>query len=166
MSSAAGLTTPIAAPQKTAFKVLAAISFCHMLNDMVQSLLPALYPVLKESFHLSFGDIGLLIQRLAVVFDGVLEQAGFLEQQAGVVEQLRTALAKVDQLRLQVERLLEILALNGQNRQTTQRIDDDAGDHVALVLRVDEMVTFVRVDDELRCKPAGDGTRPSEGIVA
>src|SRR5947209_11372132 len=48
------------APQKTAFKVLAAISFCHMLNDMVQSLLPALYPVLKESFRLSFGDIGLI----------------------------------------------------------------------------------------------------------
>src|SRR6266567_5819895 len=48
------------APQKTAFQVLAAISFCHMLNDMVQSLLPALYPILKESFHLSFGDIGLI----------------------------------------------------------------------------------------------------------
>src|SRR5882724_2422337 len=48
------------APQKTAFKVLAAISFCHLLNDMVQSLLPALYPILKESFHLSFGDVGLI----------------------------------------------------------------------------------------------------------
>src|SRR5258708_2048918 len=48
------------APQKTAFRVLAAISFCHLLNDMAQSLLPALYPVLKESFHLSFGDIGLI----------------------------------------------------------------------------------------------------------
>src|SRR6266536_6039336 len=48
------------ATEKTAFKVLAAISFCHLLNDMAQSLLPALYPVLKESFHLSFGDIGLI----------------------------------------------------------------------------------------------------------
>jgi FSR family fosmidomycin resistance protein-like MFS transporter len=60
MASTVGVTAPIAASQKTAFKVLAAISFCHMLNDMVQSLLPALYPVLKESFHLSFGDIGLI----------------------------------------------------------------------------------------------------------
>jgi len=48
------------APEKTAFRVLAAISFCHLLNDLAQSLLPALYPVLKESFHLSFGDIGLI----------------------------------------------------------------------------------------------------------
>ena len=48
------------APQRTAFRVLAAISFCHLLNDMVQSLLPALYPILKESFHLSFGDLGLI----------------------------------------------------------------------------------------------------------
>src|SRR5436190_4449279 len=47
-------------PQKTAFRVLAAISFCHMLNDMAQSLLPALYPVLKESFHLTFSDLGLI----------------------------------------------------------------------------------------------------------
>src|SRR5260370_40415956 len=52
--------TPTDSPQKTGFNVLAAISFCHLLNDMVQSLLPALYPVLKESFHLSFGDIGLI----------------------------------------------------------------------------------------------------------
>ena len=48
--------TDSGATQRTAFKVLAAISFCHLLNDMVQSLLPALYPILKESFHLSFGD--------------------------------------------------------------------------------------------------------------
>ena len=46
--------------QKTAFNVLAAISFCHLLNDLVQSLIPALYPILKTSFHLDFGDIGLI----------------------------------------------------------------------------------------------------------
>jgi FSR family fosmidomycin resistance protein-like MFS transporter len=44
----------------TAFSVLAAISFCHMLNDMMQSLLPAIYPILKENYGLSFGEIGLL----------------------------------------------------------------------------------------------------------
>src|SRR5713101_457877 len=48
------------APEKTAFRVLAAISFCHCLNDLSQSLLPALYPVLKESYRLSFTDIGLI----------------------------------------------------------------------------------------------------------
>ena len=40
--------------------MLAAISFCHLLNDMMQSLLPALYPMLKGSYQLSFGQIGLL----------------------------------------------------------------------------------------------------------
>lgn len=45
---------------KTGFKVLAAISFCHLLNDMVQSLIPAVYPILKDSFHLDFGQIGLI----------------------------------------------------------------------------------------------------------
>src|ERR1051326_3350242 len=44
----------------TAFTVLAAISFCHLLNDMVQSLVPAIYPLLKSSFHLDFGQIGLI----------------------------------------------------------------------------------------------------------
>jgi FSR family fosmidomycin resistance protein-like MFS transporter len=45
---------------RTAFAVLAAISFCHLLNDMMQSLLPAVYPMLKASFHLDFGQIGLI----------------------------------------------------------------------------------------------------------
>ena len=44
----------------TAMGVLVAISFCHMLNDMMQSLLPALYPMIKTSYRLSFGQIGLL----------------------------------------------------------------------------------------------------------
>src|SRR5919112_2766196 len=47
-------------PEKTAFNVLTAISFCHLLNDMVQSLIPALYPILKNTFHLDFGQIGLI----------------------------------------------------------------------------------------------------------
>jgi MFS transporter, FSR family, fosmidomycin resistance protein len=45
---------------RTAVGILAAISFCHMLNDMMQSLLPAMYPMLKGSYQLSFGQIGLL----------------------------------------------------------------------------------------------------------
>jgi len=45
---------------RTAVGILAAISFCHLLNDMMQSLLPALYPMLKSSYRLSFGQIGLL----------------------------------------------------------------------------------------------------------
>ena len=46
--------------ENTLFQVLLAISFCHMLNDMVQSLLPSIYPILKGSFHLNFSQIGII----------------------------------------------------------------------------------------------------------
>lgn len=45
---------------RTAMAVLVSISFCHMLNDMLQSLLPAIYPMLKDGYHLDFGQIGLI----------------------------------------------------------------------------------------------------------
>jgi FSR family fosmidomycin resistance protein-like MFS transporter len=44
----------------TSFTVLIAIGFCHFLNDMMQSLLPAIYPTLKSQFHLNFAQIGLV----------------------------------------------------------------------------------------------------------
>ena len=40
--------------------ILFALSFSHLLNDTMQSLLPAIYPLLKTSFHLSFTQIGLI----------------------------------------------------------------------------------------------------------
>jgi MFS transporter, FSR family, fosmidomycin resistance protein len=43
-----------------AFSILMALSFSHFLNDMMQSLLPALYPLLKTSYGLSFAQIGLI----------------------------------------------------------------------------------------------------------
>ena len=46
--------------EKTVFPILIAASFCHFLNDMVQSLLPAIYPLLKQSFALDFGQVGLI----------------------------------------------------------------------------------------------------------
>ena len=45
---------------KTVFKILLAISFCHLLNDTVQSLIPAIYPLLKNTFHLDLGQVGLI----------------------------------------------------------------------------------------------------------
>ncbi|WP_083217468.1 MFS transporter [Thioclava sp. SK-1] len=54
--------TPIAQDDtaKTAYVILAAISGCHFLNDLMQSLLAAIYPMLKAEFALSFWQIGLL----------------------------------------------------------------------------------------------------------
>jgi FSR family fosmidomycin resistance protein-like MFS transporter len=56
--------TDTTAPQKivqtTTFTVLFAIAFCHLLNDMMQAVIPAIYPMLKADFHLSFAQIGLI----------------------------------------------------------------------------------------------------------
>jgi FSR family fosmidomycin resistance protein-like MFS transporter len=46
--------------QPTRFRVLGAISFSHFLNDMIQSLILAIYPLLKNDFKLSFAQIGLI----------------------------------------------------------------------------------------------------------
>jgi len=51
---------PAAPETRTAYLVLGALSLCHMLNDTIQSLLPALYPVLQANYALSFTQIGLL----------------------------------------------------------------------------------------------------------
>ena len=45
---------------RTTFAVLVGLSFCHLLNDLLQSLLPALYPMLKSGFGLDFWQIGLI----------------------------------------------------------------------------------------------------------
>jgi FSR family fosmidomycin resistance protein-like MFS transporter len=50
----------------TAVPVLAAISFSHLLNDTIQSLLPAIYPILKSSYQLSFSQVGLMTLTLMV----------------------------------------------------------------------------------------------------
>ncbi len=50
-----------ARPQQGAtFAVILSLSFCHLLNDMMQSLVPALYPILKESHGLDFAQVGLI----------------------------------------------------------------------------------------------------------
>jgi FSR family fosmidomycin resistance protein-like MFS transporter len=49
-----------AADSSTTFAILISLSVCHLLNDMNQSLVPAIYPILKSSYHLDFGQIGLI----------------------------------------------------------------------------------------------------------
>lgn len=45
---------------KTIFPILLAISFSHLLNDSIQSLIPSTYPLFKKSLHLNFGQLGLI----------------------------------------------------------------------------------------------------------
>ncbi|MGX5773611.1 MFS transporter [Methylorubrum zatmanii] len=58
-----GVTQASASPGRgtgPTLAVLLGLSLSHLLNDLVQSLLPAIYPLLKESFRLDFGQIGLI----------------------------------------------------------------------------------------------------------
>lgn len=46
--------------ERTVFSILIAISFAHLLNDMMQSVIPAVYPLIKEKYGFSFGQIGVI----------------------------------------------------------------------------------------------------------
>src|SRR6185295_9637128 len=64
MAAPTAPTTPSSSVQASAntttFAVILSLSFCHLLNDMMQSLVPALYPILKDNYALSFGQVGLI----------------------------------------------------------------------------------------------------------
>ena len=51
---------PVHAAAKAIFPVLLTISFCHLLNDTVQSLIPAVYPLLRDALQLNLGQVGLI----------------------------------------------------------------------------------------------------------
>lgn len=52
--------SPHAHVQKTTLSIIVAVSFCHMINDIMQSMLMAIYPILKEDYGLDFLQVGLL----------------------------------------------------------------------------------------------------------
>ncbi|MCW3081795.1 MFS transporter [Segetibacter sp.] len=46
--------------EKTVFPILLTISFSHLLNDTLQSLIPSIYPMVKDTYALSFSQVGLI----------------------------------------------------------------------------------------------------------
>lgn len=52
--------SPTHVSHRAAMPVLVALSATHLLNDMIQSLIPAIYPIIKEAYRLDFGQIGLI----------------------------------------------------------------------------------------------------------
>jgi FSR family fosmidomycin resistance protein-like MFS transporter len=62
----------------TVVGVLGAISVSHLLNDTIQSLVPAIYPLLKQSFHLTFSQIGLLAFTLQLTASLLQPVVGFV----------------------------------------------------------------------------------------
>ena len=69
---------------RTAYAVLAAVSFSHLLNDTLQSLLPSIYPVLKSTFDLSFGQVGMMTLALMLT-------ASVLQPVVGLITDRRPA---------------------------------------------------------------------------
>ena len=63
--------------ETTVLSIIAAVAFCHMLNDLMQSLIPAIYPLLKDELALTFGQIGLI----TFVFQGT---ASLLQPLVGI----------------------------------------------------------------------------------
>ncbi len=51
-------TPPRPTAQRFVFEIVGAVAFAHLLNDLIQAVLPAIYPMLKDKYHLSFGEIG------------------------------------------------------------------------------------------------------------
>nr|WP_294777102.1 MFS transporter [uncultured Flavobacterium sp.] len=46
--------------QKTVYSILFSISFAHLLNDLIQAIIPSVYPILKQNYNLTFAQIGLI----------------------------------------------------------------------------------------------------------
>jgi FSR family fosmidomycin resistance protein-like MFS transporter len=57
--------------------VLAAISLCHFLNDTLQSIIPAVYPILKDAYRLDFGQIGLITLTVQITASILQPLVGF-----------------------------------------------------------------------------------------
>ncbi|OFA08761.1 fosmidomycin resistance protein [Duganella phyllosphaerae] len=62
-TAATALAPPASAPatqSQTVMQILGAVAFAHLLNDLVQAMLPSIYPMLKAEFGLSFTQVGLI----------------------------------------------------------------------------------------------------------
>jgi FSR family fosmidomycin resistance protein-like MFS transporter len=59
-AASVGAATLAGPAETTTFAILLSLSLCHLLNDLNQSLVPAMYPILKTSYHLDFAQIGLI----------------------------------------------------------------------------------------------------------
>ena len=77
-------TTATAAPHTedvqhdpTTLSILFALSLSHLLNDAIQALIPALYPLIKDSYHLSFTQIGLITLTFQMVGSVLQPVVGF-----------------------------------------------------------------------------------------
>ncbi|MDO6965198.1 MFS transporter [Rhizobium alvei] len=79
-------------PHRTTFAIIAAASFCHMLNDIMQSLLTSLYPLLKQNYALDFMQIGLLTFAFQVTASLLQPAVGYVTDRWPMPYSLPTAM--------------------------------------------------------------------------
>src|SRR5947207_10636118 len=76
-----------------AFSIILALGFSHFLNDTMQSLVPALYPMLKDSYGLSFAQIGLITLTMQVTSSLMQPLVGHLADRRPQPYSLATGMA-------------------------------------------------------------------------
>src|SRR5580658_5372200 len=86
-------TARVAAAQTTAIGILFAVSGSHMLNDMMQSLAPALYPVFRDSYSLTFFETGIITFVFQVVASLLQPLIGLFTDRRAVPMALPSAMA-------------------------------------------------------------------------
>ena len=60
MSNTAAIARTMAQNRETSYKILFIIGVCHLLNDSIQAIIPAMFPILEKSMGLSFTQLGLI----------------------------------------------------------------------------------------------------------
>src|SRR5262245_30899349 len=72
------ISVSAALPRQAAISVLVALSVTHLLNDTIQSLIPAIYPIIKDSYHLDYVQIGLITLTFQVSASLLQPVVGFI----------------------------------------------------------------------------------------
>lgn len=67
MSNTAAIARTMAQNRETSYKILFIIGVCHLLNDSIQAIIPAMFPILEKSMGLSFTQLGLIAFALNMV---------------------------------------------------------------------------------------------------
>ena len=90
--------------RQTVYAVLLAIGFAHLLNDMMQSVIPAVYPLLKEKFGFTFAQIGvitlvlLLIISYIIIHRNITRIKRYKRETADLIEQLKQSVEQNEAL--------------------------------------------------------------------
>jgi MFS transporter, FSR family, fosmidomycin resistance protein len=72
------MATTVTASHRPLLPILVALSGAHLLNDLIQSMIPAMYPLLKEAYQLDFAQIGLITMAFQVTSSMLQPVLGFV----------------------------------------------------------------------------------------